>query len=72
MIVGVLALGVVGILTATALMNRRTRRQISGDTALAAEASLRHDGGGDRGTHAEVGRQELRHVVERGMHGHTG
>ena len=68
MIVGVLALAAVGILTATALVNRRTRRQISGDTALSAEASLRRDGGGDRGANAEIGRQEMRHVVERGMH----
>lgn len=68
MIVGALALAAVGILTATALVNRRTRRQISGEAALSAEASLRRDGGGNRGTDAEVGRQELRHVVERGMH----
>lgn len=69
MIVGALALAAVGILTVTAWMNRRTRRQITSDVSLAANESLRHDGGGLRGANAEVGRQEMRHVVERGMHG---
>ena len=69
MIVGALALAAVGILTATALMNRRTRRQITGDVALRAGESLRRDGDGLRDANAEIGRQELRHVVERGMHG---
>ena len=68
MILGTLALAAVGITTATALVNRRTRRQITGEVALAAGESLRHVGGGDRGTNAEVARQEMRHVVERGMH----
>ena len=69
MIVGALALAAVGILTATALMNRRTRRQITGEVALRAGESLRLDGDGLRDANAEIGRQEMRHVVERGMHG---
>ena len=69
MIVAGLAAIAVLLLVGTALMNRRTRREIGADVSLRAGESLRHDGGGDRGANAEVGRQEMRHVVERGMHG---
>ncbi len=67
MFLGALLLVALLLLGATALLQRRTRRQITGDTSLAAEASLRHDGGGMRGVNAEVGRQEMIHDVHRGM-----
>ena len=67
MFLGALLLVALLLLGATALVQRRTRGQITGDTSLAAEASLRHDGGGTRGCSAEVGRQEMIHDVHRGM-----
>ena len=67
MLLGALLIVALLLLGATALVQRRTGRAISAETSLAAEASLRHDGGGMRGVDEEVARQEMIHVVHRGM-----
>jgi hypothetical protein len=67
MFLGALLLVALLLLGANALLQRRTRRAVSGETSLAAEASLRHDGGGTREVSADVARQEMIHDVHRGM-----
>jgi hypothetical protein len=66
MLLGALLLVVLLLLGATALVQRGTQRHISSETSLAAEASLRNRGVAS-GAEAERARQEMIHVVHRGM-----
>lgn len=69
MLLAGLAVAAVLLLVATALLNRRTRRRITGEAAVRAGESLRHDGGGTRELQRERARQEshaVRHVGEGG------
>ncbi len=69
MLLAGLAVAAVVLLTATALLNRRTRRQLSADAALGAGSALRRDGGGTRELAREQARQEshaIRHMGEGG------
>ena len=65
MLLGALVLAAVVLLGATALVQRGAGR-VSSDTSLAAQESLGHRGAGS-GAEAERARQEMIHVVHRGM-----
>ncbi len=72
MLLGGLAAAIVILLVATALVNRRTRRQLTGDAGWRATQSLRSDGGGTREIAREQARQEGHAVRHLGEHGHGG
>lgn len=72
MLVAGLATVVLTLLAATALVNRRTRRQLTGEPGWRAAESLRHDGGGTREIAREQARQEGHTVRYLGEHGHAG
>lgn len=72
MIVAGLAAVILSLLVATALVNRGTRRQLTGEAGWRATQSLRHDGGGTRGIAREQARQEGHAVRHLGEHGHAG
>ena len=72
MLLGALAAAIVALLVATALVNRRTQRRLTGEAGWRAAQSLRQDGGGTRGITREQARQEGHAVRHLGEHGHSG
>ena len=70
MFLGALLLVALLLLGATALLQWRTRRQITGATALGAKGSLDGDAGATRAVGRETARQEstaIRHMGEGGL-----
>lgn len=72
MLVAGLATVVLTLLVATALVDRRTRRRLTGEAGWRATQSLRSDGGGTRAIAREQARQEGHAVRHLGEHGHGG
>lgn len=69
MFLGILAGVALALLVGTALLQRRTRRQITGESGLGAASALAADAGGTRDLGREVARQEshaVRHLGEGG------